>query len=67
MPPTGLEPATLGLKVRCSSRLSYEGSWLAFLMLQFDVKPYLSYKNCLIYSFIEFFQRKTIFSNNLII
>ena len=25
MPPTGLEPATLGLKVRCSSRLSYEG------------------------------------------
>ena len=26
MPPTGLEPATLGLKVRCSSRLSYEGN-----------------------------------------
>ena len=30
MPPTGLEPATLGLKVRCSSRLSYEG----FLIIQ---------------------------------
>ena len=32
MPPTGLEPATLGLKVRCSSRLSYEG----FLVLKRD-------------------------------
>ena len=32
MPPTGLEPATLGLKVRCSSRLSYEG----FLKTKFN-------------------------------